>query len=129
MSTPSPPPVTQIVRAPESSRMLEWEQSDKKDPRRVFKEFGEIFTQASPEAKRRILNIIIEEIRCSVLRGKRKGEILYRLRGDGSVTKEWEQARRHEDPKPPSSGGSSLQVAWLREQDSNHWGRNNNGDI
>jgi hypothetical protein len=88
--------------------------------RRVFKEFGEIYAQASPGAKRRILNIIIEEIGCSVKRGERKGEILCRLRGDGSVTREWEQARKHEDPKPPSSGGSSLQGAWLREQDSNH---------
>jgi len=94
---------------------LEQQQIDKKDLRRVLKEFGEIYTQASPEAKRRSLNVIIEEIRCSVKRGERKGEILYRLRGDCSVTKEWEHARKQENPKPPSSGGSSFQVSWLRE--------------
>ena len=98
---------------------LERQQIDKKDLRRVFREFGEIYTLASPEAKRRILNILIEEIRCSVKRGERKGEILYRLRGDGSVTKEWEQARKQENPKPPSSGGSSFQVAWLPETHEN----------
>jgi hypothetical protein len=54
-----------------------------------------------------------------VKKGEKKGEIVYKLRGDGSVKKDWEEARKHEDPKPPSSGGSSLQVAWLREQDSN----------
>jgi hypothetical protein len=32
------------------------------------------------------------------------------------VKKEWEEAKKQEGPKPPSSGGSSLQVAWLREQ-------------
>jgi hypothetical protein len=38
------------------------------------------------------------------------------------VRKEWEEAKRHEDPRPPSSGGSSLQVAWLRgtHDDSNY---------
>jgi hypothetical protein len=35
------------------------------------------------------------------------------------VIKEWEQVRKHEDPKPPSSGGSSLQVAWLPETHEN----------
>ena len=47
--------------------------------------------------------------------GERKGDIVNKLRGDGSVGEEWEEARKHEDPKPPSSGGSSLQVVWLRE--------------
>ena len=108
---------------------LERQQVDKKELRKVFEDFADIYSQASPEAKRQILNILIEETRCSVKRGERKGDIVYKLRGDGSVRKEWEQARKQEDPKPPSSGGSGLQVAWLREQDSNHWGRNNNGDI
>jgi hypothetical protein len=41
------------------------------------------------------------------------------LRGDGSIKKDWEEAQRQEDPKTPSSGGSGLQVAWLRERHHN----------
>ncbi|MGB5874570.1 MAG: hypothetical protein WBH56_12680, partial [Bacteroidota bacterium] len=71
------------------------------------------------ETKRRLLNIIIEEIRCVVKKRERKGDIVYKLRGDGSIKKEWEEAKKREDPKPPSSGDSSLQVAWLRERFEN----------
>jgi hypothetical protein len=41
------------------------------------------------------------------------------LAGAGSVEREWNQHQKQKDPKPPSSGGSSLQVAWLRETHEN----------
>jgi hypothetical protein len=72
-----------------------------------------------PIEHRLVSVFMVEEIRCSIKKGAIKGEIAYKLRGDGSVKKEWDEAQKQEDPKPPSSGGSSLQVAWLREQDSN----------
>jgi hypothetical protein len=90
---------------------LEQQQINKSDLKKVFKEFAEIYSEAPIETRRKLLNVIIEEIRCFVKRKAKKGEIVYKLRGDGSVKKDWEEARKHEDPKPPSSGGSSLQVA------------------
>jgi hypothetical protein len=108
---------------------LEQQQINKSDLKKVFKEFAGIYSEAPMETRRKLLNVIIEEVRCFVKRKEKRGEIVYKIRGDGSVKKNWEEAQKPEDPKPPSSGGSSLQVAWLREQDSNHRGRSNNADI
>ena len=98
---------------------VEGQQFDKKVLRSIFQDFAAIYSGATPESKRRLLNVIVEEIRCMVKKREKKGDIIFKLRGNGSVKREWEEAKKQEDPKPPSSGGSSLQVAWLREQDSN----------
>ncbi len=64
-------------------------------------------------------NVIIEEIRCSVKRGEKTGEILYKLRGDGTVMKKWEEAKKNEESGNPHYGGSTPRVAWLPETHEN----------
>jgi hypothetical protein len=98
---------------------LDGQQVDRKRLRAVFQEFSQIYDEAPLQTKRRLLNVVVQEIRYSVKRGEDKGDILYKLRGDGSVRKEWEEAQKHEDPEPPSSGGSSLQCALLPETHEN----------
>jgi len=81
---------------------------------------GELELSLITEVKRRLLNVVIEEIQCKVRRGENKGEITFKLRGDGSIKKDWSEASKtKEDSSTPSSGGLSPHVAWLREQDSN----------
>jgi hypothetical protein len=72
--------------------------------RRVFNEFDGVYSEATAETKRRLLNTIIEEIRCKVKQGEKTGEVEFRLRGDGSVTKEWEEAKKkgHGEPSKPA---------------------------
>lgn len=74
------------------------------------------------EARVPIADPDIEDTRSAVKQGDASGEILYKRRGDGTVKKNWEDAKNTEDPKPQPSGGSSLQGAWLRERlvNSNH---------
>jgi len=84
--------------------------------RRVFRDVSEVYSGAPQERNRRLLNVLIEEVRCSVKRGRKNGDITFKLRGDGSVKREWAEAQKQEDPKPPSSGSSSLRSAWLRER-------------
>ncbi len=111
-------------------RTIENQQIDKRQLRSVFQDFGDIYAGAIPEVKRRLLNVVIEEIQCKVGRGENKGEITFKLRGDGSIKKDWSEASKtKEDSSTPSSGGLSPHVAWLREQDSNHRSRSNKGDI
>jgi site-specific DNA recombinase len=93
---------------------LDAQQIDKKQLRRVFQEFADIYSEASAEIKRRLLNVMIEEIRCSVKRGEKTGEIVYKLRGDGSIKKDWEEAKKNEEPGNPQFGGLTPRVAWLR---------------
>lgn len=73
--------------------MLQTQQIDKKQLRNVFQEFAALYSDAPADTKRRLLNVIIEEIRCSVKRGEKTGEIVYKLRGNGTVRKEWEEAK------------------------------------
>ena len=94
---------------------LDAQQINKKQLRQIFKDFSEIYSEATPETKRRLLNVMIEEIRCSVKRGEKTGEIVYKLRGDGSIKKEWEEAKKNEEPGNPQFGGLTPRVAWLRE--------------
>ena len=99
---------------------IENQQIDKRQLRRVYQDFGGIYAGAIPEVKRRLLNVVIEQIQCNVKRGENKGEITFKLRGDGSIKKDWSEASKtKEDSSTPSSGGLSPHVAWLREQDSN----------
>lgn len=74
-------------------KQLERQQIDRKQLRHVLQDFSEIYPQAHSETKRRLLNIMIEEIRCSVKKGERKGDIVCKHRGDGSVRKEWKEAK------------------------------------
>ena len=50
-------------------------------------------------------------------RGEKTGEIEFGLRGDGSIKRKWEEAKKAngESGKPPS-GSSTPHVAWLRER-------------
>lgn len=75
-------------------RILENQQINKKELREVFQEFSELYAGAPLEIKRRLLNVVVEEIRCSAKRGKNTGEIIYKLRRDGSVKKAWESAKK-----------------------------------
>ena len=98
---------------------LENQQIDKKALREVFQEFARLYSDAPIDAKRKLLNVIIEEIRCSVKRGEKTGEITYKLRGDGTVKRAWEEAKKNEESSGPGNPGLTPRVAWLREQDSN----------
>ena len=98
---------------------LQYQQVDKKQLREVFRDFAALYSDAQPGTKRRLLNVIIEEIRCSVKRREKTGEIVYKLRGDGTVKKEWEEAKQNEESGNPGRPGLTPRVAWLREQDSN----------
>jgi hypothetical protein len=73
-------------------------------------------SEVSPETKRWFLNVVIEEIRCSVKRGEKKGENACKLRGDGTVKKTWEVAKQNEEPATSLSGGSTPRVVRLRER-------------
>ena len=101
-------------------RILENQQINKKELREVFQEFSDVYAKAPLEIKRRLLNVVVEEIRCSVKRGENTGEIVYKLRGDGLVKAQWEEVlEKKEGSTSPCSTGLSPHVAWLREQDSN----------
>jgi hypothetical protein len=51
-----------------------------------------------------------------VKRGEKRGEVVYKLRGDGTVRKEWEDAKQNEESSNPHSGGLTPRVAWLRDR-------------
>ncbi len=85
-------------------RTLEHQQIDKGQLRRIFDKFEELYTGATPETKRKLLNVIIEEIRCSVKRGEKTGEIEFRLRGNGSIKEKWEDAIKKDDGEPNKTG-------------------------
>jgi len=80
--------------------MLKNQQIDRTQLKQVFDGFEEMYVEATPEIKRRLLNTIIEEIRCSVKHGEKTGEIEFRLRGDGSIMKKWELAKKKEHGEP-----------------------------
>jgi len=65
--------------------------------------------------KRRLLNAVIEEVRCTVKRGEKTGEIEFRLRWDGSIKKKREEAKQNEESGNPHYGGSTPLVVRLRE--------------
>jgi predicted nucleic acid-binding Zn-ribbon protein len=48
---------------------LQYQQVDKKQLREAFRDFAALHSDAQPETKRRLLNVITEEIRRSVKRG------------------------------------------------------------
>jgi hypothetical protein len=98
---------------------LQTQQIDKKQLRGVFQEFADLYSEAPLDVKRRLLNAVIEEIRCSVKRGEKTGEIVYKLRGNGTVREKWDGAKLNEESGNPQSGGSTPRVIRLREQDSN----------
>jgi len=50
-------------------------------------EFDTPYSKAPTQAKRKLLNILIQETRSSVKKGEKEGEIVYKLREDGSVRK------------------------------------------
>ena len=79
-----------------------------------------MYAESTSDVKRMLLNEIIQDVRCTVRRGEKTGEIEFRLRGDGSIKKEREEAKKGngESGNLPS-GSSTPHVAWLREQDSN----------
>ena len=52
--------------------VLQTQQIDKKQLQGVFLESSELYSEAPPDTKRRLLNVVIEEIRCSVRGGKRQ---------------------------------------------------------
>ncbi|HUI63880.1 MAG TPA: recombinase zinc beta ribbon domain-containing protein, partial [Bacteroidota bacterium] len=76
--------------------MLRDQQIDKAQLKQVFDGFEEMYADATAETKRKLLNTIIEEIRCSVKYGEKTGEIEFRLRGDSSVKEKWEESRKKE---------------------------------
>lgn len=93
---------------------LETQQINKTELHSVFQDFGAVYANAPQDVKRKLLKVIIEEIRCTVKRGQKTGEITFKLRGDGSVKKNWNEAKEtKEDSSTPSSGGLSPHVAWL----------------
>ena len=61
---------------------LKRQQIDKKQLRQIFRDFSEIYSEATAETKRRLLNIIIEEISCLVR--KRRAEFPISWRFDSS---------------------------------------------
>jgi hypothetical protein len=86
-------------------QILETQQIDKKQLRGVFRDFVGLYADAPPETKRRLLNVIIEEIRCSVKRGKRLGKL-------SSSSGETVQSERHgmRQNKTRSQGTPILEV-------------------
>lgn len=66
------------------------------------------------EITRRFLNVVIEQIRCTVNRRVHIGEFVYTLRADGSVKAEWREATKKEGSTSPCSTGLSPHVVWLR---------------
>ena len=76
-----------------------------------------MYAESANDVKRRLLNAIIEEVRCTVKRGEKTREIEFRLRGDGSFKKKWGEANRAngESGNRPS-GSSTPPVACLRER-------------
>jgi len=83
---------THIKHLDRDIQRLESQQIDKKELRGVFQDFAALYADAPPESKCRMLNVIIEEFSWSVKRGEKTGEITYKLRGDGTVKKNWEDA-------------------------------------
>jgi hypothetical protein len=71
-----------------------------------------MYAESTSDVKRRLLNAIIEEVRCTVKRAEKTGEIEFRLRGNGSIEKKCEEAKKAngESGKPPS-GSSTPHVA------------------
>jgi hypothetical protein len=59
--------------------VVENQQINRQDLKGIFKDFADIYRDAPPETKHRLLNVIFEEIRCSVKRGENTGEIVYKL--------------------------------------------------
>jgi hypothetical protein len=82
-------------------QVLQTQQFNKKHLKGVFLEFAELYSEAPPDTRRKLLNVVIEKIRCSVKRGEKTGEIVYKLRGDGTVMKKWEEAKQNEESGNP----------------------------
>jgi predicted RNase H-like nuclease (RuvC/YqgF family) len=84
--------------------MLKNQRIDRAQLQQVFDGFEEMYVESSPETKRRLLNTIIEEIRCTVKQGEKTGEIEFRLRGDGSIKEKWEETKKkkHGEPGKPA---------------------------
>lgn len=108
------------IRDPDRAiHVLQSRHIDKNQLREALQEFASTCHEGQPESKRELLNVVIEEIRCSVKRREKTGEIVYTLRGDGTVMKNWEEAKQNEESGNPHDGGSTPRVVRLREQDSN----------
>ena len=73
---------------------LKTQQLDRKGLREIFRSLPQIYAEAIPEVKRRLLNVINEEIRCHRKRGDSKGEIVYKLWGDGTIKQAWQEAKK-----------------------------------
>jgi hypothetical protein len=56
-----------------------------------------MYAESTIDVKRRLLNAVIEEVRCTVKRGEKTGEIEFRLRGDSPIKKKWEEAKKQVD--------------------------------
>ena len=82
--------------------MLTNQQIDRAQLHHVFNEFDLLYAEGTCETKRRLLNTIIEEIRCTVKQGEKMGEIEVRLRGDGLIKEKWEEAKKKGESSKPA---------------------------
>ena len=86
---------------------------NEKKLRNVFKEFNQIYESLTPSVQRRLNHLFFAEIRSHLKRGESKGLLEFRIRGDGTITADWE------DIVNQISSGSRNWDSWLHRQDSN----------
>jgi hypothetical protein len=77
-------------------RILQTQQIEKRHLRGVFREFANLDSEAPSDIKQRLLNVVIEELRCFVNRGEKTGEIVYRMKRNRTVKEKWDTAKQHE---------------------------------
>jgi membrane-bound lytic murein transglycosylase len=103
---------------------IEGKKFEKRALRQILKEFELVYQTASDEDKKRMLRTFMYEIKVTSKKGEKDGSFEFKIRGNGTILKEWSEVI-----KQRGVGGLTPRVKGLREQDSNHRGQSNNGDI
>ena len=82
-------------------RVLDHQQIKKKGFREAFNEFSEVYGEVALDIKRRLLNVVGEEIRCTMKRKENTGENVFNVRGDGLLKRGWgEVNKKRAQPAP-----------------------------
>ncbi len=79
----------------------------------ILKEYNNLYENVSIETKRRLNQLLFVEIVSFVNRDNDNGEIVFKIRADGTIKTKLQSI------KNPKNSGSNLWGGWLREQDSN----------
>ena len=85
----------------------------KTDLRKILNDFDEIYYNLPIETKRRLNQLLFVEIVSYVKRGSNNGDIVFKIRADGTLKSDFNAI------KNPKETSSKLWGGWLREQDSN----------